>query len=305
MRLLSLLFLFPSLLFMAVPISAAASCPGQPCVTVRFEGRDYAALHKREMFEGAPTDLYYYRIVDAGQPVSHLGEPLWGRFARWPAADHPVQSNVQTWHITWVRQGGAWVKSDVQGVRFEITPTPGAAEAAGRAMFEQALRERQAQDSALRQAQSAASGGASANTAPTTSRAFDVGQKEQLPPADGRKAYIAQRHCHFTSKNYADMARWFPGDSNYGLVEAVSVQIPKFITKPNYGDYYHFSYTLGGASAILTGPFPYEHAVRTLERWNREGNCWKPQTINVPRTDIRRPPLPPSMRSDEPYGQGR
>lgn len=263
-------------LLLFAPLPAFPDCPGQPCVTVRFEGRDFDAVYVRKEHRGAPAEIYYYPIVRNGQRVHRDGQPLWGHFARWPAADHPDQSNFRTWHVYPIQEGGVWVDHEVTGVRFEPLDAPNvSAEAAGRALFEEVLRQRQALDAVAGRAQAVAGSAPAGETAPATRRAFDVGTKEQLPPADGRRAYIANRNCHFTARHYPDSARWFPGDTNYGLVDAASVQVPKHLPRPNYGEYYLFTYMLGEVSAVLTGPYPYDLAVKTLERWDREGDCFR------------------------------
>ncbi len=167
----------------SAPIAEAASCPGQPCVTVRFEGRVYETQYFRQTnASGLPIDTYYYPLRHNGQPVFHNGEPVWERFARVPAADHPDQSNVRMYHVTRIWRDGQWTESERQVASFQAAPAEDArAEAAGRALFQDVLRERQAQQNAV-QPSPAANAGAPANTAPATSRAFIVGPKEAPPP---------------------------------------------------------------------------------------------------------------------------
>lgn len=163
-----------------------------PCVMVRFEGREYETEYYRQINnQNLPIDTYYYPLLENGRPVFYNGEQLWERFARVPSSDYPDQSNARMYHVTKVRQGNAWVERERPGVRFEAAGGAGrSAEAAGRALFEQALAQRNLQP-----------GGGQA-----TQRPFEVGPKHELPP--GRKVYIAWRRCTMSA---GDVARAFPG----------------------------------------------------------------------------------------------
>jgi len=81
----------------------------EPRYTVRFQGRAYHTIYRRQIESGVPIDIYYFRIPPyKGVVAVEGGEELWGRFVRVPSADHFDQSSVVWWHVWWIYENGGW-----------------------------------------------------------------------------------------------------------------------------------------------------------------------------------------------------
>lgn len=88
---------------------------------VSYDGRVYSGIYKRDMHNGVPIDLFYFKIVNEfGIHISQDGELLWGKFVRVPAFDHPEQGNVEWWFANWVRDGDRWKPDSKRGVTVVI-----------------------------------------------------------------------------------------------------------------------------------------------------------------------------------------
>ncbi|MCC7180808.1 MAG: hypothetical protein IT177_20685 [Acidobacteria bacterium] len=95
----------------AVQWDCRKSNPGR-CFVVRFEGLRYETLRERPSHDGIPMDEYWFPILSEGRQVTRNGQQLWGRLIRLPASDHPDQSDVRMYFVTWRLDGGTWVLQD-------------------------------------------------------------------------------------------------------------------------------------------------------------------------------------------------
>ena len=124
---------------------------GNACATVQLEGRHYETQYHRLINQmGVPIESYFYPVLIDGQEVHHDGQKLWNRFVRVPAANHPDQTGLQRYHVTWVRESGGWSERETRVAAFEASSeaspgaTTNAAEAEVRSELERLLQLRAA-----------------------------------------------------------------------------------------------------------------------------------------------------------------
>lgn len=81
--------------------------------SILFRGKNYQSIYQRELHNGAPIDVFFFRInLQSGYQAEQHGEKLWGKFVRNPSTSHNDQSAVQWWFSNWVMESGKWVKKD-------------------------------------------------------------------------------------------------------------------------------------------------------------------------------------------------
>jgi hypothetical protein len=97
-------------------VSLAAPVPNA-VYQLEFRGQSFEVLYNRGTDRGLPIDLYYYRTPGVDRvPGVNNGEPLYNRFVRVPAIEHPDQSSVRWVHVYWTQRNGSWALQADQGV---------------------------------------------------------------------------------------------------------------------------------------------------------------------------------------------
>ena len=88
---------------------------------VEYLGKVYTTIYERGSHNGIPIDTFFFKITEAtGEHVRQDGQELWGRFVRNPALDHPNQSNIETWFVTWNRRGNRWINEERKNEVFVV-----------------------------------------------------------------------------------------------------------------------------------------------------------------------------------------
>lgn len=88
-----------------------------------FEGQRYQTLYSRQMNHDIPIDVFFFKILAPdGSHAVQKGEKIWGRFVRQPSVDHPDQSKVTWWAVTWRLVDRSWVESQRTVASVEILP---------------------------------------------------------------------------------------------------------------------------------------------------------------------------------------
>lgn len=93
---------------------------------INFEGRSYQAEFAREMHNGRPADVFYFKILKRDGLQASITDQngqvvkLEGRFVRSPTFGSSDQTNPTWLFMNWILKNGEWVEEQRRGIPFLV-----------------------------------------------------------------------------------------------------------------------------------------------------------------------------------------